>query len=170
MLFRSNVTVRQGGSVLRQSELSPALRPVPPNTLGGRGNTPLIREPKFIVTTAATNPINPTGTNTVTDTQEGVNTGNIDESEVDNLPDLETVETPNTNTNMADPNATVEEPKPADQVLDELQTARADLASIELRINRGHAELSNLLNEVAKNRDELLTTNGQLREIGRAHV
>ena len=64
----ANVTVRQGGSVLRQSELSPALRPVPPNTLGGRGNTPLIREPKFIVTTAATNSINPTDTNTVTDT------------------------------------------------------------------------------------------------------
>ena len=160
----ANVTVRQGGSVLRQSELSPALRPVPPNTLGGRGNTPLIREPKFIVTTVATNPTNSIVTNTITDTQEGVNTGNIDESEVDNLPDLETVDTPNTNTNMADPNATVEEPKPADQVLDELQTARADLASIELRINRGHAELSNLLNEVAKNRDELLTTNGQLRD------
>ena len=158
-----NVTVRQGGSVLRQPELSPALRPVPSNTLGGRGGTPLIREPKFIVTAAATNPTNPTDTNTVTDTQEGENTGNIDESEVDNLPDLEIIETPNTNTNMSDPNVTVEEPK-TDPVFDELQTARADLASLELRIDRSKAELNSLLGEVAKNRNELLATNGELRD------
>ena len=42
--------------------------------------------------------------------------------------------------------------------------SRADLASIELRIDRGRTELNNLLNEIAKSRNELITTSADLRD------